>query len=134
MFSIGKLPKHVFDFWRMAKTLPKRDKAEPGFRSARRAGRTRARTRARCRPSTPRHVVGWRVIETVPRRVGRRVSFITTPGLVGGRSGLIGSNQWSVGVDRVNFCIFETYLLPGFWSAEPLHVTWSAENLSSSAY
>jgi hypothetical protein len=35
MFSIGKLPKYVFDFWRMAKTLPKRDKVEPGFRSAR---------------------------------------------------------------------------------------------------
>jgi hypothetical protein len=39
---------------------------------------TRARTRARCRPSTPRHVVGWRVIETVPRRVGRRVAFSTS--------------------------------------------------------
>jgi hypothetical protein len=49
-FSIGKLPKYVFDFWRMAKTLPKRDKAEPGFRSAR-TGLLHSRTHASALPA-----------------------------------------------------------------------------------
>jgi hypothetical protein len=37
-----------------------------------------------------------------------------------GRSALIGLYQWWVGVDRGMFCMVETHLLSGFWSAEPL--------------